>query len=344
MAKLHVYSNRHIKTQIFNVKKNDWVVLENKISQNRWSLYFRKNNINETLLNIKYISQEEYFNFNNIKFDAIVGNPPYQDNSIDDNQQNKIYNQFSKKALDLVSDTGTVAFITPVSVAQVSKRFALTTTPGVKQIDFTANKHFNVGTKICSWVVDKKYSGKIKVISDNGVDFYDFGSTIFDPSTADPKFVKLASRLQKLSIAERGFKQNNHGPAYSKTQTAEHIYPTYKVKDGDLILSAWTKRKPWFYGKRKLSVSRSKSFNESVIQVSTKDFETQYVTIEIENDKQIDNIKSFLFSDYFIEHMNNWKALYNTGFNDALKYVPPFDKNKHWTNEEVTELFETYAQ
>jgi len=344
MATLHVYSNRHIKYQSANIKKGDWIYLENGMSKNRWSLFFRKNNVSEKGLGITYITQEEFFGLKNIKpFDVIVGNPPYQDNSILDNQQNKIYNQFSKKALELLSATGSMTFITPVAVANGSKRFALTETPGIKEIDFTAGKHFNVGTKICSWVVDRNYQGDIKVTSDLGISYSKVGTSIFDPSVTDIAFSKLAQKLQKLPIANRAFKQNNHGPAYSKTKTKEHIYPTYKVKDGELILSAYSKREPWYCSKRKMSISRSKSFKENIIQVSNLDFETQYVTIEIETDNQIENIKSFLFTEYFLEHMDRWKKLYNTGFNDALKYVPPFDKNKKWSNTEVKELFENYV-
>jgi hypothetical protein len=341
MTTLRVYANRHIKDQVNAVQNGDTIVLANSLSKKRWSKFFKYNNIN---LDLTYITQEEFFKLKSVKFKNIVGNPPYQDNSIEDNQQNKIYNQFAKKALELVSETGTVSFVTPVAVTNLSKRFSLTKIHGIKEIDFTADKHFNVGAKICSWIVDKTYQGDIKVISDTGISYFKFGESIFDPSVSDIEFVKIAQKLQNIPISSRAFKQNNHGPAYSKIKTKEHIYPTYKVKDDELILSAYSKRQPWYYGKRKLSISRSKSFREDIIQVSNLDFETQYVTIEIENDEQIDNIKSFLFSDYFKTHMDNWKKLYNTGFNDALKYVPPFDKNKKWTSDKVKELFEKYVR
>lgn len=340
MTTLRIYANRHIKDQVNSVQNGDTIVLENSLSRKRWSKFFKYNNIN---LDLTYITQEEFFKLKSVKFKNILGNPPYQDNSIEDNQQNKIYNQFSKKALELVSETGTVSFVTPVAVTNLSKRFSLTKIQGIKEIDFTADKHFNVGAKICSWIVDKTYRGDIKVISDIGVSYVKVGESIFDPSVSDVEFVKIAQKLQKIPISNRAFKQNNHGPAYNKIKTEEHIYPAYKVKDNELILSAYSKRQPWYYGKRKMSISRSKSFREDIIQVSNLDFETQYVTIEIENDEQIDNIKSLLFSDYFKTHMDNWKKLYNTGFNDALKYVPPFDKNKKWTSDEVKELFEKYV-
>jgi len=345
MSTLRIYSNRHIKNEFQNVEKNDRIYLENKLSRKRWAIYFRDNDIDESKLNLTYITHEEFFELKNKQFDCIVGNPPYQDNSIKANQQNKIYNQFSKKALELLSPTGTLGFTTPVAVANLSKRFALTEIAGIKEIDFSADNDFNVGTKICSWIVDKNYQGDIKITdSNNNVLYSKTGISIFDPAVVDIDFALLSEKLLKLPIEDREFKQNNHGPAYNKTKTSEHIYPTYKVKDGELILSAYTKREPWFCGKLKMSISRSKSFREDIIQVSELDFETQYVTVEIDNDQQVENIKSFLFSDYFMAHMASWKKLWNTGFNDALKYVPPFDKNKQWTSEEVRELFENYAR
>jgi site-specific DNA-methyltransferase (adenine-specific) len=48
----------------------------------------------------------------NMKFDVIVGNPPYQEGGRDD-QANKLWPQFVKKAYDLVEDNGHVAMITP---------------------------------------------------------------------------------------------------------------------------------------------------------------------------------------------------------------------------------------
>ena len=77
MKTLHIYSNRHIKDKVKTIKKGDWIYLENGFSKKRWSLYFRANNINENELNITYITQSEFFKLKNIKFDSIVGNPPY---------------------------------------------------------------------------------------------------------------------------------------------------------------------------------------------------------------------------------------------------------------------------
>lgn len=47
-----------------------------------------------------------------MKFDVVIGNPPYQEGGRDD-QANKLWPQFVKKAYDLVEDHGHVAMITP---------------------------------------------------------------------------------------------------------------------------------------------------------------------------------------------------------------------------------------
>ncbi len=75
--------------------------------------------------------------------------------------------------------------------------------------------------------------------------------------------------------------------------------------------------------------------------MSNKDFNVGHVFIDIDNDQEVENVKSFLFSDYFISHCQKWKTLEGYGFNDALIYLPKFDKTKMWTNEEVKDFIES---
>jgi hypothetical protein len=107
---------RHIKDQVTTIKKGDWIYLENSFSKKRWSLYFRANNINEKELNITYITQEEFFKLKNIKFDSIVGNPPFNDDqNLKENNGNyvsaskKIHLNFINKALELSDNVTMVA-------------------------------------------------------------------------------------------------------------------------------------------------------------------------------------------------------------------------------------------
>ena len=157
-----------------------------------------------------------------MKFDTVLGNPPFQGDS--DNNQNKIYNQFSKKSLMMTNDTGCLAFVTPIPVLKKSKRFSVVGVDGLKVVDFRANNYFDVGSTI----------------------------------------------------------------------------------------------------------------------ICDKDYDTAHMFTDITNDDEIDNIKSFLFSDYFVAHSKKWKELDGYGFNDCLKYIPPFDKTKKWDSESVKQFLEGF--
>ena len=117
--------------------------------------------------------------FKQMKFDVIVGNPPYQDGS-QEGGQNKIYNQISKKSLSLLKDDGKIGFITPTSVLKYSKRFSLVGQEGLKVVDFTADDHFDVGIDICSWIVDKTYTGDVTVVHSNGTDTQNKDQVVYD--------------------------------------------------------------------------------------------------------------------------------------------------------------------
>ena len=120
MTTLHVFSNRHIKAEVSNIKKGDWIYLENSLSKKRWSLYFKYNNIAEHNLNVTYITQEEFFKLEGIKdtmkFDIVVGNPPFND---DQNQKEnkgnyvsaskKLHLEFINKSLELAKQVLMVA-------------------------------------------------------------------------------------------------------------------------------------------------------------------------------------------------------------------------------------------
>ena len=292
------------------------------------------------------MSYNKFFELDtSMKFDVVVGNPPYQDGN-KDGGQNKIYNQFAKKSLDLLTPNGTLAFITPTSVLKESKRFSLVGMDHLKIVDFRASNYFNVGIGICWWLVDKTYSGDVAVYNNHGMTQQCKTNVIYDYSTVDPEFAKLYEALKKATDTpdKRMFAQNNFGPALNKNQTKEHVHCLHKLQDKKIKLTYWSSREPYYNTSNKLSIGMTKSLTDDACYVGKENFDPGYMTIEVKNQKEIDSIKSFIFSEYFVEHCNKWKSLDGYGYNYGLKYLPPFDKTKIWNNQEVKAFIESYVK
>jgi len=278
-----------------------------------------------------------------MKFDVIVGNPPYQDGN-KSGQQNKLYNQFSRRSIELTAPNGFTALITPRSVLKKSIRFSLIGQKGLKRVDFTADNHFNVGVEICSWLIDNTYRGLVTVKTNNGEYTHDNKSAIYDYSKVDRDFAKLYTALRTVTkpTIKRMFMRNNFVDLAVK-EDAEHQYPIYKIHKGSCILVKYSNLLPKFHNKLKFVVSMTKGFSESATIVNIKDYDATHVYTEVTNQDEIDNIKSFLFSDYFVAHSAKWKQVDGYGFNETLKYLPPFDKTKKWDNDSVKEFLESFV-
>ena len=344
--KLYIYSNRHIKDQVINIEKNGCIVLENDLSKFIWKKYFQYNKLDEIESTINYVQLEKILEKEfRMKFNAIVGNPPYED-SQSTGQNNKIYNPITKKVLELLTDDGVLGpWYTPVSVLKKSKRFSFIGRPGLKEVDFTVNDDFKEGVRICATTLDKTYTGDIKVINSEGVEFVKPGEMIFDYSIVDRNFVKLYQKMKSSNLNKRSlraFSRNDFGPNTSiKNKNIDYKYPLYKLtKDDGVEIFTYLNREPHFFGKKKFVISRTRSHKLESTIVSDKDFNNNHIFIDVDNNDEVDNVKSFLFSDYYIQHCNNWKTLEGYGFNDAPIYLPKFDKTKKWTSEEVRDFIE----
>jgi hypothetical protein len=109
-------------------------------------------------------------------------------------------------------------------------------------------------------------------------------------------------------------------------------------------LTYWSSREPYYNTDKKISIGMTKSLTDNACYIGKENFDPGYMTIKVKNNNEIDNVKSFILSEYFIEHCNKWKSLDGYGYNYGLKYLPPFDKTKTWTNEEVKIFIESHVK
>lgn len=284
---------------------------------------------------------------NKMKFDVIIGNPPYQTaNNAGGNS--KLYNLISSKAISLLNPTGVISFITPTSVLKDSRQFTLINMPGLKSVDFTADDYFNVGVKIVQWTIDCSYTGGVAVKDKTGTRKQPAAEAIYDHSIVDPEFIKLFNglKLSADSFENRMFKRAFRGTDDSPVKKDNYVFSYRKINsDGTTCISYFMKNAPKYgRGKKKLVISRTKTITEDNMIVDNRDYDCNHVFVEINNIAEARNIKSFILSDYFKQHSYQWRKTDGYGFNNALTYLPPFDKTKSWTNDEVREFIESFVK
>lgn len=109
----------------------------------------------------------------NMKFTAILANPPYQDPRVKA-RNNKLWHKVVKQHLELLAPGGDMCEVTPASVLGTTgegKRFLklFSSTYNLIKIDYTADSYFKEGVAICRWhLVNEPYQGKTVVITDEG--------------------------------------------------------------------------------------------------------------------------------------------------------------------------------
>ena len=287
-----------------------------------------------------------------MKFDVVVGNPPFHDGNRSD-EANKLWPLFVKKAYDLSNNSGYVAMITPNGwmqpTADIGKGNSKNAISIFKDIfkknnliianvdsDSIGRTHFKgVGSTFSYYVFQlKEYNGLTTLVTSTGEVLVDISKMDSLPKVVSKESLTIVKKM--VGTPFRFCDQNHHyNGDESSVKTAHHIYRIYHTnKDGGTFWFG-SKKNP-FSNTPKVIISLSGKYLPTID--SANGFSNMCIALICSSDKEASNAKEVLSSKLYQFWVDMQKF---SGFNPRklILTLPAVDLTRAWTNEELYQHF-----
>lgn len=291
----------------------------------------------------------------NMKFDVIIGNPPYQDGN-STLQSSKIYPKiFSKCFDDLLVDDGYLAFITPT--AWQSAYNSLNTRSRNKDMDrmkyvmryynliFLAleytQAYFNVGSTFSSYIIQKNLTKSGTLLFDDH-EIVNFDAMDILPKKMNKISLAIFEKMQNFqtkmplieggSFATQGFHSspiNKDSPKPNKTKTDQFCHQLFHTNAQFLYSD---KIHPLH--KDKKVIGSLSGYFKPKYDPGTCGITEAAVAIVVKSDIEAQIVINILNSNLFKFMLDQSKF---TGFTNqyALKKIGWLNTDRAWTDEEI---------
>jgi len=272
-----------------------------------------------------------------MKFDVIVGNPPYQGNNDKGTKQPKSHNlwsKFAEKGIELLNPNGFIAFVTPDSwMSPNSQLLKMFKDNSLIWVDTEVGKYFTVGSSFTAWCVQKNKNTQTAVIDGLTVDITKLQYLPRNFAKTFPMHDKVINSTHpKLDIlcdtsCHSDHKHNN----FSDTQDTTYKYVTFHTN----AQTKFCKKQSKDFLKSKIVWTTSGYFKPffSAGNLGTSEV-CQYI---LADSAEAQNILSYLDSKLykFIVNTGKWSGFLN---GKVLSSLPKL-ASKIWTDQELYQHF-----
>jgi len=291
-----------------------------------------------------------------MKFDVVLGNPPYQDtkrkNSVERGKNSNLWSQFLTQSIDhLVCDDGYVTLITPASWISGGKNllrdyFAKYNTCFINLNECA--KWFDVGFSFSYYIIQKKpntghttiYSNldevgvfKTETIDLRGIEFFPLR---LNATIASIIKKTLNSPGKKFNI----FKDSTYTgtPATRKHEgllTSKTINNKFEVFHTPTT-RLWSKTKPLYYGIEKVIINTTSYYEDLFVS----DIATTYAAaVYLPERGETANAAHSVLSKKIYVFLNNLCRWNNWNNVKIMRKFPKVDLSRSWTDEELYKHF-----
>jgi hypothetical protein len=309
----HGHTDKNIKSRVFGVEKNmlrvNYAIKKNKLVG---TYSVDKNDIPSILIGY-------------MKFDCIVGNPPYQ-KSIGGEKTEPIWHLFVENSIKSLKDSGHLCYVHPSGWRNVDGKFKdtgkLLSSKDVEYLEIHDEKDgmntFGAMTRY-DWYVLKNSpsSKKTSVKFQNGsTKIIDLNALSFIPNGSYDKIVSLLAKSDKdaVNIIYDRTKYGSDKANMSKEKTEKFKYPCfYCINKGDDTKFFYSSEKKGHFGISKFIWSNGyiPSFG-CVVDPKGEYGMTQWCYAIVDEPKNLDNIKKAFDSKAFRDLMFDCKMSENS--------------------------------
>ncbi len=283
-----------------------------------------------------FISDFLSYNWGKMKFDVIVGNPPYQSN---ESKRIKPWFSFLQKSFDLLSPEGHVGMIVPNSWLNQNTTMAiecrdLLTNKCLKWVDKNVSQYFPVGETTCAFVValdqEPRYQGQ-KIFESAEQTVSDQICEKLKQSQPDPAKTLLKRMYSSPHPSENPLFRSTSNKTFcnpvvhSSTETWYTSSNVDHLRGHNIIIN-----NSGYYWHR--TNNDKYIFYSNTHVAGGNAFQLTYPS-----KKHAQNALTFLQSKLYRFFVDKTKS---GGFNaTALYKLPLLDSSKKWTDQEVYQFF-----